>query len=164
MSLSVMSYEVTCNEVLKGKCFNFLCSIGQVGICECFSTKSLDVDRDVSTAYCKSSSGDGVDWFRHSIMYHGGLLQLVHFDPAIVSVYHGFLRCSLICRASLALMFSNCRHLRFRYFGSVVPVYVVWVKSYVNCLFRFPCVPMVVSVYKLYFVSQRLVSGSVSMF
>ena len=68
------------------------------------------------------------------------------------------------CRASLALMFSNCRHLRFRYFGSVVPVYVVWVKSYVNCLFRFPCVPMVVSVYKLYFVSQRLVSGSVSMF
>ena len=22
---------------LKGKCFNFLCSIGQVGICECFS-------------------------------------------------------------------------------------------------------------------------------
>ena len=82
----------------------------------------------------------------------------------IVSVYHGFLRRSLICRASLALMFSNCRHLRFRYFGSVVPVYVVWVKSYVNCLFRFPCVPMVVSVYKLYFVSQRLVSGSVSMF
>ena len=149
---------------LKGKCFNFLCSIGLVGICECFSLKSLDVDRDVSTAYCKSSSGDGVDWFRHSIMYHGGLLRLVHFDPAIVSVYHGFLRRSLICRASLALMFSNCRHLRFRYFGSVVPVYVVWVKSYVNCLFRFPCVPMFVSVYKLYFVSQRLVSGSVSMF
>ena len=148
---------------LKGKCFNFLCSIGLVGICECFSLKSLDVDRDVSTAYCKSSSGDGVDWFRHSIMHHGGLLQLVHFDPAIVSVYHGFLRRSLICRASPA-MFSNYRHPRFRYFGSVVPVYVVWVKSYVNCLFRFPCVPMFVSVYKLNFVSQRLVSGSVSMF
>ena len=74
-------------------------------------------------------------------MYHNGLLRLVHFDPGIVSVYHGFLRRSLICRASLALMFSNCRHPRFRYFGSVVPVYVVWVKSYVNCLFRFPCVP-----------------------
>ena len=97
-------------------------------------------------------------------MYHGGLLRLVHFDPAIVSVYHGFIRRSLICRASLALMFSNCRHPRFRYFGSVVPVYVVWVKSYVNCLSRFPCVPMVVSVNKLYFVPQRLVSGSVSMF
>ena len=74
-------------------------------------------------------------------MYHGGLLRLVHFDPAIVSVYHGFLRRSLICRASPALMFSNYRHPRFRYFGSVVPVYVVWVKFYVNCLFRFPCVP-----------------------
>ena len=64
-----------------GKCFNFLCSIGLVGICECFSLKSLDVDRDVSTAYCKSSSGDGVDWFPHSIMYHGGLLQLFVLFP-----------------------------------------------------------------------------------
>ena len=60
-------------------------------------------------------------------MYHGGLLRLVHFDPAIVFVYHGFLKPSLICRASLALMFSNWRHPRFRYFGFVVPVYVVWV-------------------------------------
>ena len=56
----------------------------------CLTTKSLDVDRDVSTAYCKSSASDGVDWFRHSIMYHDGLLRLVHFDPVIVSVYHGF--------------------------------------------------------------------------
>ena len=92
-------------------------------------TNSLDVDPDVSTAYCKSSSGDGVDWFQYSIMHHGGPLLLVHFDPAIVSVYHGFLRHSLICRTSLALMFSNCQHPRFRYFGSVVPVYVVWVAS-----------------------------------
>ena len=45
----------------------------------CLTTKSLDVDRDVSIAYCKSSSGDGVDWLRHSNMYHGGLLQLVYF-------------------------------------------------------------------------------------
>ena len=44
-------------------------------------TKSLDVDPDVSTAYCKSSSGDGVDWFPHSIMYHGGLLQLFVLFP-----------------------------------------------------------------------------------
>ena len=105
-------------------------------------TKSLDVDCDVSTVYCMSSSGDGVDWYRHSIMYHDGLLQLVHFDPAIVSMYHSFLRRSLICLASLALMFSNGRHPCFRYFRSVVPVYVVWVKSYVNCLFHFPCVPI----------------------
>ena len=55
-------------------------------------------------------SGDRVDWFRYSIMYHSGLLRLMHFDPAIVSVYHGFLGRSLICCASLALMVSNCRY------------------------------------------------------
>ena len=127
--------------------------IDYINLLCCLTTKSLDADRDVSTTYCKSSLGDGVDWFRHSIMYHGGLLQLVHFDPAIVSVYHGSLRRSMICSASLALMFSNCRHPRFRYFGSVVPAYVFWVKSYVNCLFHFPCVSMVVSFNKLYFCS-----------
>ena len=42
-------------------------------------TKSLDVDCEVWTAYCKSSSGNGVDWFQHSIMYRGGLLRLVHY-------------------------------------------------------------------------------------
>ena len=40
----------------------------------CLTTKSLDVERDVSTAYYKSSSGDGVDWLWHGVMYHGGLL------------------------------------------------------------------------------------------
>ena len=79
--------------------------------------------------------------YKVKFVYHNGLLRLVHFDLGIVSVYHDFLRRSLICRASPALMFSNYRHPRFRYFGSVVPVYVVWVKFYVNCLFRFPCVP-----------------------
>ena len=56
----------------------------------CLTTRSLDVERNVSTAYCKSSSGDGVDWLWHSIIYHGGLLWMVHFDPAIVPMYHGF--------------------------------------------------------------------------
>ena len=68
----------------------------------CLITKLLDVDRDILTVYCKSSSGYGVNWFRHSIM--------VHFDLAVVSVYHGFLRHSLISRALLALMFINCWH------------------------------------------------------
>ena len=36
--------------------------------------KSLDVERNVSTASCKSSSCDGVDWLWHGIMYHGDLL------------------------------------------------------------------------------------------
>ena len=64
----------------------------------------------------------------------------------------------------VVLMFSYCRHPRFRYFGSVVLVYVIWVESYVKCLFHFPCVPMAFSVNKLCFVPQRLVSGAVSVF
>ena len=59
------------------------------------------------------------------LSYHGGLLQLVHFNLAIVTMYHGFLRRSLVSRASLVSMFSFCRHTRFRYFGSVVPFYVI---------------------------------------
>ena len=109
----------------------------------------LNVEHNVSTAYCKSSSGDEVDWFWHGFIYHGGLLWLVHFNPAIVSMYHGFLRRSLVFRASLVSMFFYCRHPRYRYFGSVAPVYVVWAESCVNCLFHFPCVPMAFSVNKL---------------
>ena len=56
----------------------------------------LNVERNVSPAYCKSSSGDDVDWFWHGFIYHGGLLWLVHFNPAIVSMYHGFLRRLLV--------------------------------------------------------------------
>ena len=40
----------------------------------CLTTKSLDVERDFSTAYYESSSGDGVEWLWHGIMYYGGLL------------------------------------------------------------------------------------------
>ena len=46
-------------------------------------------------------------------------------------------------------MFSYCRHPRFRYFGSAVPVNVIWVESYVNCLLLFPCIPVPFSVNKL---------------
>ena len=38
-------------------------------------TSHLDVDRDVSTAYC-FTSGDGVDLVWHTIMYGRGLLRL----------------------------------------------------------------------------------------
>ena len=54
-------------------------SLDNINLFCCLTAKSLDVDRHVSTAYCKFSSGNGVDWFRHSIMYHGGLLR-VHFS------------------------------------------------------------------------------------
>ena len=36
---------------LKGKCFNFLCSIGQVGICECFS--AIGTSTNVWVRCCK---------------------------------------------------------------------------------------------------------------
>ena len=36
--------------------------VNNINLFCCLTTKSLDVDRDVSIAYCKSSSGDGVDW------------------------------------------------------------------------------------------------------
>ena len=107
----------------------------------------LNVERNVSPTYCKSSSGDDVDWFWHGFIYHGGLLWLVHFNPAIVSMYHGFLRRSLVFLCVVGFdVFFYCRHPRSRYFGSVVPVYVVWAESCVNCLFHFPCVPMAFSV------------------
>ena len=50
------------------------------------------------------------------------------------------------------------------YFSSAVPVYVIWIESYVNCLLHFPCVPVAFSDNELGFVPHRLVSGSVSMF
>ena len=65
-------------------------------------TSHLNVDRDVSTADYQSSSGDGVDWVRYSIMYGGGLLWLAHFDPTIVSLFVLFLMRPLACRAPLA--------------------------------------------------------------
>ena len=68
-------------------------------------------------------------------------------------------------RASLALMFSNWRHPRFRYFGFVVPVYVVWVigLGYLLPLSLALCTNGC-SVNKLHFVPQQLVSVSVSVF
>ena len=48
--------------------------IDNVSFFFCLTTSHLDVDRDVSTAYCQSSSGDGVDWVWYGIMYGGGLL------------------------------------------------------------------------------------------
>ena len=103
---------------------------------------------------------------RHNISWWS-VAWSVHFDPAIVSTYHGFLRRSLVFRASFAQMFSYGRHpatgIRFRYFDFVTPVYVIWLESYANCLFHFPCVPMAFSVKEFGFVPQRLVSGSVGM-
>ena len=62
----------------------------------CLTTRSLDEERNVSNIYCKSYSGDGVYWLWHGNIYHGGFFLLVYFDPAIVSMYYGFLRRSQV--------------------------------------------------------------------
>ena len=62
-------------------------------------------------------------------MYHGGLLQLVHYYPGHCFHVPWFPLALLICRVSLALMFSNCRHPCLWCFGSVVPVSDVWIES-----------------------------------
>ena len=52
----------------------------------------------------------------------------------------------------------------FRNFYSPIPVDVVRVKPYVNRLFDPACVPMSVTINKIYFVPKRVVSGVVSVF
>ena len=47
-----------------------------------FNVVTRDVDRDVSTAYCQSSSSDGVDSlpFVFALVYRGNLMRLADFD------------------------------------------------------------------------------------
>ena len=58
-----------------------------------------------------------------------------------------------------AVMLSNCSNLRFRNLNSTVPVDVVRVKSYVNSLYNSTRVPVRVSVNKLNFIPERIISG-----
>lgn len=47
--------------------------------------------------------------------------------------------------------------------NSTFPVNVVWMKSYINCLFYLVCVEMGITINKLYFVPGRAASGVVGM-
>ena len=91
-------------------------------------------------------------------------MAVVRCDWRVSIRYGVFVRRPLTCRSPLVFMFFYCRHPRFRYFGSVVPIDVVRVKSYVNSLFHFSRVPVVVSINKLYFFPQLLMSRFVSVF
>ena len=53
-------------------------------------------------------------------------------------------------------MLSDCRHPRFRNLNSTVPVDVARLKSYVDSLLKSTRVPVMVSVNKLNFVSERI--------
>ena len=85
----------------------------------------------------------------------------MHFDPHCFGVL--FLRRSAVVRSPV-VVFLDRGHPCFRNFYSTVPVDVVRVKSYGNRLFASACVPMRITINKLYFVPKRVVSGVVSVF
>ena len=75
--------------------------------------------------------------------------------------------CSLgspLSRSSPVVVFLGCGHPRFWNFYSTIAVDVVRVKSYVNSLFDPAHVLIRVTIHKLYFVPEWLVSGVVGMF
>ena len=70
--------------------------------------------------------------------------------------------CSLggpLSHGSPVVVFFDRGHPRFWNFYSTIPVDVVRVKSYVNCLFDPARVVIRVTINKLYFVPEGLVSG-----
>ena len=72
--------------------------------------------------------------------------------------------CSLdgpLSHGSPVVVLFDRGHPRFWNFYSTIPVDVVRVKSYMNCLFDPTCVVMRVTINKLYFVPEWLVSGVV---
>ena len=58
-------------------------------------------------------------------------------------------------------MFFDRGHPCFRNFNSTIPVDIIRVKSYVNCLFDPAFVPVWVTINKLYLIPKRVVSGVV---
>ena len=85
----------------------------------------------------------------------------MHFDPHCFGEL--FLRQSAVVRSPV-VVFLDRGHPCFRNFYSTIPVDVVRVKSSGNRLFDPACVPMRITINKLYFVPKRVVSGVVSVF
>ena len=85
----------------------------------------------------------------------------MRFDPCCLLI--DFLpRRSAVAQLSCCCVFDRW-HPRFWNFYSNIPVDVVRVKSYVNCLFDPARVVIRVTINKLYFVPEWLVSGVVGM-
>ena len=72
--------------------------------------------------------------------------------------------CSALYIPSPVVVFLDRGHPRFWNFYSTIPVDVVRVKSYMTSLFDPACVVIRVTINKLYFVPEWLVSGVVGMF
>ena len=64
-----------------------------------------------------------------------------------------------LSHGSAVVVFFDRGHPRFWNFDSTIPVDVVRVKSYINCLFDPAHVVIRVTIDKLYFVPEWLVSG-----
>ena len=71
--------------------------------------------------------------------------------------------CTTLLFLFFCVVFFDHKHPRFWNFYSTIPVDVVRVKSYMNCLFDPARVVIGVTINKLYFVPEWLVSGVVSM-
>ena len=91
-----------------------------------------------------SLSAAGIGAFRSWLFCCVVPSALSYGSPVVVLLYHG----------------RPC----FRNFYSNVPVDVVRVKSYVNRPFDPTCVPIRITINKLYFVPERVVSAVVSVF
>ena len=88
------------------------------------------------------------------------------FSTALIGAFSILAVQSVIC--SLARLpfgfFFDCGHPLFWNFYSTIPIDIVWVKSHMNCLFDPARVVIKVTIDKLYFVPEWLVSGVVGMF
>ena len=101
---------------------------------------------------------------------HDALLWLVAFLTALIGAFRSLLFHSVICslggplsHGSPVVVFLDRGHPRFWNFYSTIPVDVVRVKSYMNCLYDPAGVVIRVTINKLYFVPEWLVSGVVGM-
>ena len=93
------------------------------------------------------------------------------FSTALIGAFRSLLFHSVICslggplsHGSPVVVFFDRGHPRFWNFYSTIPVDVVRVKSYMNCLFDPARVVIRVTINKLYFVPEWLVTGVVGMF
>ncbi len=92
------------------------------------------------------------------------------FSTAVIGASRSSVFCMLVYCCSLGgpqsysspvVVFFDGGHLCFRNFNSTVPVDIFRLKSYVNRLFDPACVPVRVTINKLYLIPKRVVSGVV---
>ncbi len=90
------------------------------------------------------------------------------FSTAVIGAFRSSLFRCAVCSlrgplsfSSPGVVFFDRGHPCFGNFNSIIPVDIVRVKSYVNCLFDPACVPVWFTINKLYLIPKRVVSGVV---